>query len=204
MAATDPRVAGARREVIAARGDLCDELDRLEASARAAVDVRAQLRRHPEKAAAVAGVVGFLALGGPRRLLRFVRRLLFGRPAKLPERMLPEEIEAAVERLGEDGDKVRGTLEREFAAYLEEKRRNGTGSGWRDALFASVVVPAASAGLREAVRRYLSGEPIGPTAGRGAAGTAADAAGDGRPTASRGGGRGGRGSRGDAAPPTRG
>ena len=33
--------------------------------------------------------------------------------------MLPDEVEAALRKLGPDGDRVRGTLEREFARYLE-------------------------------------------------------------------------------------
>jgi hypothetical protein len=35
--------------------------------------------------------------------------------------MLPPEIEKTLRKLGPDGEKVRGTLEREFAEYLEEK-----------------------------------------------------------------------------------
>ena len=35
--------------------------------------------------------------------------------------MLPPEVEKTLRKLGADGDKVRGTLEREFADYLEEK-----------------------------------------------------------------------------------
>ncbi len=35
--------------------------------------------------------------------------------------MLPPEIEKTLKKLGPDGEKVRGTLEQEFAEYLEEK-----------------------------------------------------------------------------------
>jgi hypothetical protein len=35
--------------------------------------------------------------------------------------MLPPEVEKTLKKLGPDGEKVRGTLEREFASYLEEK-----------------------------------------------------------------------------------
>ena len=34
--------------------------------------------------------------------------------------MLPQEIDKAIRELGEDGEKVRGTIEREFASYLEQ------------------------------------------------------------------------------------
>ncbi|MES1239662.1 MAG: hypothetical protein ABUL57_02235, partial [Chloroflexota bacterium] len=39
----------------------------------------------------------------------------------LPKSMLPPEVEKTLKKLGPDGEKVRGTLEREFASYLEEK-----------------------------------------------------------------------------------
>jgi hypothetical protein len=35
--------------------------------------------------------------------------------------MLPREVEKTLRKLGPDGEKVRGTLEREFAEYLDEK-----------------------------------------------------------------------------------
>jgi hypothetical protein len=35
--------------------------------------------------------------------------------------MLPKEIDETLGKLGDDGARVRGTIEREFAAYLEEK-----------------------------------------------------------------------------------
>ena len=60
----------ARDRVIAARADLADELEAMEASVRAAVDIPAKIRRSPAKAAAVVGGVGFLALKGPQRALR--------------------------------------------------------------------------------------------------------------------------------------
>ena len=52
---------------------------------------------------------------------------MFGTPEPLPKSMLPEEIEKALKELGDDGAKVRGTLEREFASYVEKtepKRRD--------------------------------------------------------------------------------
>jgi hypothetical protein len=36
--------------------------------------------------------------------------------------MLPKEVDQALRKLGPDGDKVRGTLEREFAKYLDEHK----------------------------------------------------------------------------------
>jgi hypothetical protein len=115
----------ARERVLAARSDVAIEVERLQASARAAVDVPAKVRRNPVRTAAVAGGVGFVALGGPRRLFRRVKSAVVGPDAPLPEQMLPEEIEKALKRLGTDGEHVRGVLERDFAAYVKtaEKRR---------------------------------------------------------------------------------
>jgi hypothetical protein len=110
----------ARDRVLAARAALGDELEALEASARAAVDIPAKVRRSPAKAAAIAGSAGFLVLGGPKRVFGAARRRVFGPTAELPKRMLPDEIEKTLKKLGGDGDKVRGAIERDFAAYARE------------------------------------------------------------------------------------
>ncbi len=114
-------VLAARAEVLAARGRLDEELIRLEAAARAAVDVKAKLKRSPVKAAGVVAGAGFLLVGGPRRVLRRARHAVFGAPNPLPESMLPNDVDAALRALGSDGDKIRGAIERDFAKYLEDK-----------------------------------------------------------------------------------
>lgn len=114
----------ARDRVLAARRDLSEQLELLEASGRAAIDIPAKIRRSPAKAAAVAGGIGFLALKGPQRVLGTARRAVLGRPAPLPKQMLPDEIEKTLRSLGKDGDKVRGTIEREFAAYVKKSHRD--------------------------------------------------------------------------------
>jgi len=114
----------ARDRVLAARAALGDELEALEASARAAVDIPAKVRRSPAKAAAIAGSAGFMVLGGPRRLFGAARRAVFGPTADLPKAMLPNEIEKTLRKLGDDGDKVRGALERDFAAYAKEVEKD--------------------------------------------------------------------------------
>ena len=113
----------ARDRVLAARAALGAELEALEASARAAVDIPAKIRRSPAKAAAVAGSAGFLVLGGPGRLLRRARRTVFGPTADLPKSMLPKEIDKTLRQLGDDGDKVRGAIERDFAAYAKQSAK---------------------------------------------------------------------------------
>ena len=116
-----PEVLAARAEVLAARGRLDEELVRLEASARAAVDIKAKLRRNPVKAAGAAAGAGFLLVGGPRRVFRRTRNAIFGAPTPLPESMLPKDVDKALKALGGDGAKVRGAIEADFAKYLKEK-----------------------------------------------------------------------------------
>lgn len=115
------RTDAARSEVLAARAGLEEELVRLEAAGRAAVDIPARLRREPAKLLGAAGGAAFLLLGGPKRLFKGARRAIFGPNAELPKSMLPPEVEKTLKKLGPDGEKVRGTLEREFADYLDEK-----------------------------------------------------------------------------------
>jgi ElaB/YqjD/DUF883 family membrane-anchored ribosome-binding protein len=114
-------VAAARAEALAARAALDDEIDRLEASARAAVDIPAKIRRNPVRTVGAAAGAGFLLVGGPMKVLRRARNAVFGKPDPLPRSMLPREIDKAISELGDDGARVRGTIEREFAAYLKEK-----------------------------------------------------------------------------------
>lgn len=110
----------ARAEVLAARDGLADEVARLEAAGRAAVDIPAKIRRDPVRTAGLAAGAAFLVVGGPKRLLRRVRRAVRGPAAEMPKSMLPKEVDRALRRLGPDGDAVRSTLEREFATYLDE------------------------------------------------------------------------------------
>jgi hypothetical protein len=139
----------ARERVLAARSDVALEIERLEASARAAVDVPAKVRRNPVRTAAIVGGAGFVALGGPRRLFRRAKAAIVGPDAPLPEQMLPEEIEKALKRLGTDGARVRGTLERDFADYVKaahKRRRPDIGR----TLYYSLTVPLLRLGVKAA------------------------------------------------------
>ncbi len=141
----------ARVRVLAARDTLGEEIDALEASARAAVDIPARIRRSPARAAGVAGGAAFLVLGGPKRLFGAARRAFFGAPATLPTRMLPDEIEKTLRELGDDGGKVRGALERDFAAYTRgaAKERRAT------SLATAVARPLMTRGLKTAAEWFL-------------------------------------------------
>ena len=116
------RTDEARAEVVASRQLLLDEVARLEAAGRSAIDIPAKIRRSPAKVAALAAGTAFIVLGGPKKAYRAVRRALLGPKPDLPKSMLPEQIDKALRSLGDDGDRVRGLLEREFVDYLEKNK----------------------------------------------------------------------------------
>jgi hypothetical protein len=159
------RTDAALAEVIAARADLAHEIDRLEAAGRAAVDIPAKIRRSPAKAAAVAGGVAFVAVGGPRRVFRRARRTITGREeAPLPKTLLPKDVEKTLKKLGTDGDKVRGTIERDFAKYLDERaaqRRNETFKGAALGLTTSALRPVGFLLGRRLLNRVMNPDPAG-------------------------------------------
>ena len=138
----------ARDRVLAARADLAEQLELLEASAREAIDIPAKIRRSPAKAAAAAGLAGFLLLRGPQRLFRAGRRAVGGEPAPLPSRMLPEEIEKTLRKFGDDGDKVGAALERDFAEYAKKANKDRT--ALKSVLLLSVARPLLARAARAA------------------------------------------------------
>jgi hypothetical protein len=149
----------ARDRVIAARADLGEELENLEAAARAAVDIPAKIRRSPAKAAAVVGGVGFLALKGPQRLFGAGKRAVRGPSAPLPKSMLPKEIDKSLRSLGSDGDKVRGAIERDFAKYAKQAARDRTGT--RNILLLSIARPLISTVAKRAAQWLVNPDQEG-------------------------------------------
>jgi hypothetical protein len=138
------RTDAARAAAVASRAELAEEVARLEAAGRAAVDIPAKIRRAPAQTAGLAAGAAFIVAGGPKRLIRGVRRAIFGPEADLPKSMLPRQVDKTLKKLGSDGDKVRGTLEREFASYLDEKaeeRRKRDLTGTAAVLAASLLGP---------------------------------------------------------------
>ena len=154
------RTDAARAEVLAARAGVEEELLRLEAAGRAAVDIPARIRREPAKVAGAAAGAAFLLFGGPGRVLRGARRAIFGPEADLPKSMLPEEVEKTLRKLGTDGDRVRGTLERSFAEYLEEKAPERRDRDLRGALAAAAVALLRPVSIR--VGRQLAERALDP------------------------------------------
>jgi hypothetical protein len=138
----------ARDRVIAARADLAAELEVMEASVRAAVDIPAKIKRSPAKAAAVVGGLGFVALKGPQRVFGAAKRAVTGPPTDFPPSMLPDQIEKTLRSLGSDGAKVRGALERDFAGYAKQSRRDK--ASLRRSLLLTVTTPLLARGGKAA------------------------------------------------------
>ena len=146
----------ARDRVLAARAEFDTELTGLAASAREAVDNPAKVRRSPAKAAAIAGGIAFIVMRGPQRVWGAFRSKVFGRRRPMPDRMLPKEIEKTLDKLGKDGDKVRGTIERDFADYVKQRQRD------RRAIPTVLLLAAARPVIGAAARRtaeYLTAPP---------------------------------------------
>jgi hypothetical protein len=146
----------ARDRVLAARAEFDTELTGLGASAREAVDIPAKVRRSPAKAAAIAGGIAFIVMRGPQRVWGAFRSRVFGRRRPMPDRMLPKEIEKTLDKLGKDGDKVRGTIERDFADYVKQRQRD------RRAIPTVLLLAAARPVISAAARRtaeYLTAPP---------------------------------------------
>ncbi|HEX2754502.1 MAG TPA: hypothetical protein VHM48_03505 [Candidatus Limnocylindrales bacterium] len=157
------RTDAALAQVVAARADLGEQVDRLEAAGRAAIDVPAKVRANPAKAAGIAAGGAFLAVGGPKRLFRRARRAITGKEEELPSELLPKDVEKALRKIGTDGSKVRGTLERDFAKYLDDRAKERKKEGVTAAIAAialSALRPIAIRGGRQVAERML--DPNGP------------------------------------------
>jgi hypothetical protein len=159
-----PSVVAAREALLAARGSLDEELLRLEASGRAAVDIKAKVKRNPVKAAGLAAGAGFVVVGGPQRLFRRAKRAVMGPEEPLPKSMLPKDIEKQLKKLGTDGDRVRGTIEREFARYLDDKaeeRKSRDLTGVIAALLLSAGKPFVTRYGKQVAERLVSPDGAG-------------------------------------------
>ena len=157
------RTDAALAEVVAARADLGEQVDRLEAAGRAAIDVPAKVRANPVQAAGIAAGGAFLAVGGPKKLFRRARRAITGKEPDLPSELLPKDVEKALRKIGSDGSKVRGTLERDFAKYLDERAKERKKEGVTAALTGlalSALRPIAIRTGKQVAERML--DPNGP------------------------------------------
>jgi hypothetical protein len=157
----DP-LAEARQEVVDARQAAASELDDLAESVRAAVDIPAKVRRNPLKTAGLATGAAFLAVGGPKRLLKRVEKRVL--PRRQVRRLLPEEIDRTVDNLPEeDREEVRAHLERDFARYVRKEHAkeqpNARRSFW--GTYDTMVAVLGAAAARELVKRLFEPPPPG-------------------------------------------
>lgn len=158
------RTDAARAEVLAQRAALAEQLVQLEASGRAAIDIPARARRAPGQTAGVAAGAAFLVLGGPGRVLRRVKRAVRGPDADLPKSMLPGEVDAVLRKLGPDGERVRGTIEREFARYLDantDARKDRDLGGTAATVLGNLLKPASVRAGRQLAERLFDADGAG-------------------------------------------
>lgn len=73
--------------------------------------------------------------------------------------MLPKEIDKSLRALGDDGKKVRGALERDFAAYAKQRAKDRSGLGTLIVL--SVARPLLSAAAKAAAGRLFTPDDDG-------------------------------------------
>jgi hypothetical protein len=159
------QVAAARKGVEAARAGVEKEIDELNTSVRAAIDIPAKIRRNPARTAGLAGGAAFLLAGGPRRVAQGVEKRLFPKRYARPPKVLPRDVEKTLDRLPEeDRDLVRAHLERDFAAYLRDEHAkdppNARTSAWKTYNLLLGTIGARAA--RELVKRLFEVPPKAP------------------------------------------
>ncbi len=148
-----------RRQVIAAREELGDSLDDLTLAFRSAIDIPAKIRKNPLQTVALAGGAGFLAVGGPKKVIRAAVHRIRPSTRRPHDGLLPKDIDKVVRRKGGPrADEIETALENDFADYLKRKGKvvasepNAGKSLWKT--YDTIVGPLGSA------RRQAAGRPI--------------------------------------------
>ncbi|MEI8333990.1 MAG: hypothetical protein WCH74_09085 [Chloroflexota bacterium] len=176
QAALAPQLA----EVLAARAALFDEGERLEAATRAAMDVKASIRRDPVRIAGLAAGTGFVLAGGPQRAWRMIRNRI--RPRQTGP-VLPPTLDRVFAGLGDDGPEAARELVDLIGAAGRPAGRRGSRIG--GLISGSVFLPLGlrfgrqlaaklteiepddfGEHLREVRARNAKTSPPGPPAGR--------------------------------------
>lgn len=173
-------LAASRMRVEAQRAAIEETAGRLKARALRAIDLPAKFREQPLLYGGLAAGAVFLAVGGPRRLLRGARNRLAPPDELQAYRMLPKGlarwVDAMAEGSGSRRDEVRGRLAEELERWRREpmsKKRakilareavdgppGANRALWRAVETGVTLISAALA--RRAVERFLSGD--GPVA----------------------------------------
>jgi hypothetical protein len=89
---------------------------------------------------------------------------VLGPKADLPKSLLPKDVEKTVRKLGDDGDRVRATLEREFAKYLEERsklRKQTDAAALATTVAANLLKPLSSRFGRQLAEQLFSPDSAG-------------------------------------------
>jgi len=113
-------------EVLAARGALFHEGERLEAAARSAMDVKASIRRDPIRIAGLAAGTGFVLASGPQRVWRIARERI--RPRQTGP-VLPPTLDRIFAGLGDDGPEAAKELVGLIGASGRPASRRGSRIG---------------------------------------------------------------------------
>lgn len=169
-------LAETRREVTAQRTEVELTADRLRASVRRALDVRAKLRENPVLFGGLAAGAIFLAVGGPKRMLGAARRRLAPTPTEQAYDTLPKTlqswIDTAAAAVGPRAAEARRTLAEELQRWRQEpmNRREArrvakelaegppglSRTAWKMLETAATLISAALA--RRAIERFLSAD----------------------------------------------
>ncbi len=164
MAATTKQ---AHQEVVAARRQLGHELDELRVATRSAVDIPAKIKRNPVQTVGLIGGAGFLAVGGPKRVLQAVGRRV--RPTKKDrfKGILPKDVEKLVDRTASNAEEVRQRLEQDFYDWMSKKRpqqapANARQSFWKT--YDSFLGPLGALGTKALAERLFAADAKRTTA----------------------------------------
>lgn len=151
-------VADARQEVVNARQAASAELDELGGAAREAVNIPAKIKRNPVRSVGLLGGAAFLAVGGPRRLIKHAEQRFFPTRAQRVKSVLPDDVARVVNKLGDDADAVRSHLERDFMSYLEKRHPEEVPSGRRSfwKTYDTVISIVGAAAAREMLKRFMT------------------------------------------------
>lgn len=157
----------AHDQVVAARRQLGHELDELRLATRSAADIPAKVRKNPVQTVGLIGGAGFLAVGGPKRVLRAIEHRVRPRKKDRLKGILPKEVEKVIDRTAADADEVRQRLEQDFFDWMSKKRpqqapANARQSFWKT--YDSLIGPLGALGAKSLIERLFASDPDRPAA----------------------------------------
>ena len=189
-------LAETRLGIDAQRAELQQTAERLRARVQRAFDVKAKVRENPLLVAGLVGGAVFLAVGGPVRVARLLRRRSAPTRAEKAYDALPKPLQDLVDtvadRVGPRAAEARNALalqllsiggkpgerrkfNKELAKELAEGPPGPSRAAWKAFEAGAAILSAALA--RKAVEKFLSGEPpVGIAPAFDAVGTAGGAA----------------------------